>query len=275
MLFILAALPALAGNAVLMTSLELRPTNIRYLEKKFRKAFEKSDLKIVIHHQVNPKTLHEIMTSPETEIALWISHAAGEHPTMPGMTSQNIILDFWGNDVKNFFTLIPENLKFLGMVGCQSKLIFDDFKARGNYELTPDLTIMSFDKKVRLYSAFKKTLKEAIKHINRPLPRIIKPQDTIEIEVTKDSSLTSSWVEIGDQVVAFLPAGETHGGSKIAKNLWDKIQKKNAHHLKILPEENDHEKIEITVDGLIRWKIFATKDGQPIGSKNKHLYIYK
>lgn len=269
------AFPAFAGHAVLMTSLELRPTNIRYLEKKFRKAFEKSDLKVVIHHQVKPETLYEVMTSEETEIALWVSHAAGKNAAFPGMSAQNVILDLWGNDVKNFFTLIPQNLKFLGMIGCESKLIFDDFKSRGNYEFTPDLAIMSFDKKVRLYSAFKETLKEAVKHIYRPAPRVLKSNDSVEIQISRDSNNSTSWIEIGEQIVGFLPKGESSSNREIPLSLWNQIKKKNAFHLRALPENNELDLIEISIDGKTRWTLFANKDGRPIGNKNKHLYLYK
>ena len=274
---------ALAGEVVLLTSLKLSSGNVKHLEKKFHKVFKNSGHELVIHHKTDPKTLHQIMTSENTEAVIWISHAAGESELKPGFKAEEIILDIWGNDVKNFFTLVPQNLKFIGLVGCQAQKIIDGFRARGNYDAHPDLQIMSFEKKVRLYSAFDKTIKAAAAFMAKAPESSVKARPAIDLEIERvayeeSSSLQPGWIEIGDQVLAFFDLNQTQASAAIDQDIFNKIERKNMKFFRAKNSTGLDEslgKLSITAHQNIgSWNFFA-KDGRPIGGKDQQLYVYK
>ena len=280
---ILFSVSSFAGEVVLLTSLKLGKLNTRHLEKKFNKTFRDSGHTLVIHHKTDPKTLHEILTSDKTEAVIWVSHAAGEHELQPGFKAENIILDFYGNDVKNFFTLVPQNMKFLGLVGCQAKVIFDGFRERGNFDAHPNLEIMSFDKKVRLYSAFDKTIKAAAAYLKAPRTDAATISDKIDFQIERthyeeSPSLQSGWVEIGDQILAFFDVNETSSVSAIDLNVFNKIVRKNIRFMRAKNASSVDEslgKLEIgTSQNAGSWNLFA-KDGKPIGGRDQQLYVFR
>jgi len=274
---------AIAGDIVLLTSLKLSGRNYRHLEKKFNKAFRNSGHELVIHHKADPKILYQVMTSENTEAVIWVSHAAGESELKPGFKAEDIILDNWGNDVKNFFTLVPQNLKFIGLVGCQAQKIVDGFRARGNYVAHPDLQIMSFEKKVRLYKAFDSTVKAAaaIMATAKAPATIASPKIDFNIERTsyEDSpTLQAGWMEIGDQVLGFFDLDETSKLASIDAGVFNKIERKNIKFFRSKSATSVDEsmgKLTISpVQKLGTWNLFA-KDGRPIGGRDQQLYVYK
>jgi hypothetical protein len=284
-LILLGSFSAFAGEVVLMTSLKLSNRNVRHLEKKFTKAFRDSGHSLVIHHKADPKILYGVMTSENTEAVIWVSHAAGEQELKPGFKAEDIILDIWGNDVKNFFTLIPSNLKFIGLVGCQAQKIINGFTERGNYVNHPNLEIMSFEKKVRLYSAFDKTLKAAKIFLAKNLETKTVEANKLEFKIERSSfetspSLQSAWLEVGDQVLAFFDVDQTLpiNPPVVAENVFNKIERKNMKLFRAHSEKSVDESLGVlTIDpiqNLGSWKLFA-KDGRPIGGKDQQLYVFK
>ncbi len=273
---------AIGGEIVLMTSLKLTKGNIRHLERKFKKTFVGRD--IIIHHKTDPKTLYQVMTSEETEAVFWVSHAAGEQEVKPGFKAEDIILDFYGNDVKNFFTLVPKNLKFVGMIGCQAKQIFDGFRARGNYDAHPNLEILSYDKKVRLYPAFDKTIKAGAAYLAKSHEEKDSVQEhslLFNIERTtyeESASLQSGWVEIGDQVLAFFDTNQVSAAGEIDSNVFNKIERKNIKFFRsksATSVDDSLGKLSINpVENIGAWNLFA-KESRPIGGRDQQLYVFK
>jgi hypothetical protein len=285
LLLVLASFSAVAGDVVLMTSLKLNRLNVWHLEKKFKKAFKNSGHELIIHHKTDPKFLYSVMTSEKTEAVIWVSHAAGEHELKPGFKADDIILDIWGNDVKKFFTLVPQNLKFLGLVGCQAQQIIDGFTERGNYVNHPHLQIKSFEKKVRLYSAFDKTLKAAVQSLeNKPMWNDAAPVENIQFQIERSAyeeskTLQSAWLELGDQVLAFFEVDQlTHSEVSIPENVFDKIPRKNMKLFRAKSETSTDDSLGMLtitpVQSIGAWTVFA-KDGRPIGGKDQQLYVYK
>lgn len=283
-LFAIFSYQAFAGDAVLLTSLKLKASHIRSLENTFNKALKDSGLKLVIHHNVDPKTLYQVMTSEETEAVVWVSHAAKEKEQVPGRTAEAIIMDVHGNDVKNFFTTIPKNLRFLGIVGCQSQSIIDGFRARGNYDQSPDLEIMSFAKKVAMQSGFKKTLQQAKLSLakEKPTSEVIQ-EDNVSISITKENfetspSLQSTWIEFGDRVLGIFDENEIAiADASIPRTIWNKLENKNIKHNRVLHQDAREEslgKLILQTNEPVSWKLFELR-GKPLGGKHQHLYQYK
>lgn len=277
-------LPCLAGEIVLLTSLKLNKLSTWQLEKKFKKVFKDSHHDIRIHHKAGPRELHQALTSSETVALIWVSHAASEQDLGHGYKAGEVILDYWGNDVKNFFTLVPENLKFLGLVGCEANQIIEGFRDRGHYEAFPHLEIKSFDYKVRLSRGFKETLKSAVLALQKGEAI----SDTSEIPVTfylqrttlsAQDGLHSGWVEIGDRVLTFFEDQETHErSSSISTKIWENIKNKNIRFFKVRGGEQSEDglgHLQVNIDqreGV--WNLFARR-GKPIGGKEQQLYLFR
>lgn len=281
---ILASLPVFAGNAVLLTSLELKPKHVTYLEKKFHDYLKKTDLNLVIHHNTDPQKLYEVLNSEETEALIWVSHAAKEKQTAPGMSAQATILDVYGNDVKNFFTTIPKNLRFLGIVGCQAEDIIKGFRERGNYDQHPQLEIMSFRKRVSMQGGIKKVLKR-LRALDKSSPILPAPEtELVEIHLAReafspDKDMDKSWVEMGDKVLAlFADKGVQEQIISLPRGTWEQIENKNIKHNRLLSGPSNSEEFGrlhlSTTEPDAWWSLFEL-NGRPLGGKNRHLYQYR
>lgn len=253
-----------------------------YIASKFKKTLSHSGLNIVIHHKVSPELLHRTITDSETEILIWISHAGAENHGGNGLGTKGMILDYYGNDVKNFFTSPTKNLKFLGIVGCSARSIIDGFKARGNFLNRPDLEIKSYEEKVQLYTGFHETLKESLKHIGKEISENDIDENKVAIDVRfdrkEDKFIAPSWLELGDKVLAVLDNNsENYLTLSIPLSVWNQIKSKNIRFNRAKSSEDENgilPELEFQSD-LGSWKVFATKEGAIIGANNKHLYIYK
>lgn len=283
-LFALVSLSALAGNAVLLTSLELKSKHERYLEEKFQKYLRNSGLNLVIHHQVDPVKLSEVIQDPETEAIIWVSHAAKEKEQVPGRSAPAVIMDIHGNDVKNFFSTIPQNVRFLGIVGCQAEEIFNGFKARGNYSQNPNLEIMSFRKKVSLQGGIKKVSKRLAQVLKVPAAMTaIEEQEMVEFYVARadfDTPTTqSSWVEFGDKVLAVFRGDEMRSvRGEIPRAMYEQMENKNIKHNRLHhPDQKDESFGRLVITAMepgTWWSLFELR-GRPLGGKNQHLYQFK
>lgn len=269
---------AFAGNAVLLTSLELPQKKLAKIEKQFLKAFNKSDLTPVIHHKAGPRLLFESMKSEDNEVVIWVSHAAGEKALTTGMNAENIILDIFGNDVKKFFTSPSKSMRFLGIVGCEAQSIIDGFKARGQYQDVPELEIMSFNKKVDLFHGLNKALDRSMEVLQRSSEETEHPEkEVIQIEVSRTASQASGWIELGDKVVGYFDpqAEKTSTTLPFDYQFWNSLENKNIKFIRDLQGSSaDLGKLNLAADGS-SWKLFASTDGKALGGKNQQLYIFK
>lgn len=272
----LIAFSASAGNAVLLTSLHLKNSQLKRVEKNFKRTYKEKGLNLVIHHRTKPETLYRVLTDSETEVVIWVSHAGGVHAGEGGMEAKGVILDYFGNNVKNFFTLVPSNLKFLGIVGCSAQSIIEGFKERGNYENYPNLEIKSFDKNVKLFSGLKETLRESLKHLDNEVQDLSDKDNVVNIHVKRFGDYPKSWLEMGDQVVAFMDQGNSKFSTQVSSDHWEKSRNKN---IKLVRDESEKESLldflNIETDDYRRWKRFSLPSGEPIGNKNQHLYLLK
>ena len=285
LLLLTTSVLANAGEVVLLTSLELCKAKTEKIERKFRKAFSKSELKIVVHHRTDPKTLYAVLTSPETEGVIWVSHAAAEKSVKPGMSAAETIRDVYANDVKNFFTLVPPNLRFLAIVGCESKKIIDGFRSRGHFSDRADLEILSFEKKVVLERAFHKSIEFATVSLDRPrFEREEVSFSTIDISLTRSTSgnlegFASGWVEMGDQVLGYFVEGSPEMiQASVSEAFFQGLERKN---MKFIRDQsamkNDRNLGLLQIESQSKvgsWRIFA-KGERAIGNRNEQLYIYR
>ncbi len=159
---------ALEREIVILTSIE-NPKNKPFwrsksyeitqdIEKQYEKYFNDSGYKLVFVHGVNQETLSKYLTSDKTLALFWISHAADSKKEI-GLQSSSIIKDIYGNNVKNIFQKINPNIKFISVVGCETKKLFRKFKEKGYYH--SGLILQSFDKKIGLNEGIYKSVKKS------------------------------------------------------------------------------------------------------------------
>lgn len=276
-LFSLCAFPAFAGNAVLLTSLELTKLNKLYLDSKFKQAFHGSGLNIVIQHDTSPKRLMEVLQDTETELLIWVSHAGEERSQSNGLSSKGVIIDHHGNDVKKFFSQPMKRLKFLGLVGCSAKTIIDGFRARGVYDQFTDLEIKSYDKPVRLYAAFEETLAASLEHLHKQTSNFQTIEEGhVTFNVSIEGSPRNSWLELGDYVLGFIDSSSKSVLTlDMPRSRWEQIQNKNINYVRDQSDKTPSELPKLHLQSEEgSWNLFTTKTGMAIGGKS-NLYIFK
>jgi hypothetical protein len=153
------------------------------LEKIFRKRFENSGYQIEVYHQADAQTLWNVLHSSNTAGVFFVGHAADEGSLGNGLESEGIIADISGNNLINIFTAVHPNIRFLAIVGCDARAIFDSFETRGFYKNNPSLQIFSFDHEVDPYDfpielSWNSGLTQAI---NASLPKLAKNQTYDEL----------------------------------------------------------------------------------------------
>lgn len=121
------------------------------LEALFRKRFENSGFEIEVHHQTDSQTLWNALHAADTAGVFFVGHSApegtynGNNGIVNGISEEAIIADLNGNNLQDIFTDVHPNIRYLAIVGCNAKAIFDSFTAQGFYKNNPGLRIFSFD----------------------------------------------------------------------------------------------------------------------------------
>ncbi len=145
---------------------------------------------------------------------------------------------------------------------------------------------MSFDKKVRLYSAFDKTVKAAAQFLATPkTPTAAPAQTQIDFKLERTSfeespSLQAGWVEIGDQILGFFDVNASQPiiDSSIDESVLNKIDRKNIKFFRAKSANSVDESMGVLAitpsQNIGSWKLFA-KDGRPIGGHDQQLYVHK
>lgn len=158
------------------------------------------------------------------------------------------------------------------------------FCERGNYDAHPNLEIMSFEKKVRLYSAFDITIKAAAEDLAKNKAFVSDGNTTpIHFDIKRGAfeespSLQPGWVEMGDQVLGFFDwdASSPIREASINEVVLNKIERKNIKFFRAKSGESLNESMgSLTINSVVgSWKLFA-KDGRPIGGTDQQLYVFK
>jgi hypothetical protein len=155
------------------------------LETIFRHAFGKSGYTVEVKHGATAADLAQELQSPDNVGIFWVSHAASDHSSSPvGLDS--LIVDEQGIDVSGVFQLIHPNLRYLAIVGCEAKSIFDQYTQAGVYAQNPNLHIQAFDKVVDAEPGM-------IESLNASLPSLADPyqSDTYQqVHYGKNGELT-------------------------------------------------------------------------------------
>jgi len=276
---LLLSLTAQAGNIVLLTSLEVSTTKLRELEQLFRQAYADSNHQLVIHHRVGPALLYETLQSSHTERLFWVSHSAKARSLGAGLGTEETIRDVYGNDVKKFFTTTTPRLRFLAIVGCQSKSIIDGFAQRQNYIDRPNLNVFAFSNKTLLKRGLTRALRAAAKVEEVMISDDVAPVAGWSLQVTASQPMNElSWLEIGDRVLGVLKPGMQQLQTHISVSQWQNLSSANIQFFR--SEETERmtpmPELNIVVPGhRPLWQLFKDRQGVAVGGGDKQLYLYR
>ena len=264
------------GNIVMLTSLNLDEGKKERLERDFRKANVDTQANLIIHHEVGPALLFKVLSDPQTQKVFWISHSAEERPLVSGFVAEEVIKDIHGNDVKKFFTTTTRNLKFLAIVGCQSRAIIDGFIARNNYLDRPGLEFFSFRKKTELFKGLKLALAASLELRPRPIFEVPEQKiSVLKLRSTPPSEGDSGWVELGDRVLGLLDQRVT--SVELSETTWSAMSNPNIQVIMSRPlQQIDIPHLTIEINGHKGlWQLFKGPSGEAIGRRGKNLYLYR
>jgi len=159
-------------KVVILTSVK-NPTTIPFwrakdyqiekdIEMQFKNYFSGSGYKIIFIHKATAANLEYSLLSPNTLALFWVSHAAKSQTIL-----NSIILDIAGNNVKEVFKNVHPSLRFLSLVGCQSRHILDKYLSQGQYTHAKKLVTHGFKKTVSLNKAIRKSVVAASKVLDK------------------------------------------------------------------------------------------------------------
>lgn len=277
--FLALSFNSYAGNIVVMTSLDVSEKDLMKIEGYAEKYYQDRQEDLVIIHRATPKELYDRLTDSDTEIFLWVSHSAQTRELNSGLRRGSTILDLYGNNVANFFSRVNDNLKFLAIVGCESKSILDEFKNKGYYRNNNLLKTFSFHKKTKVFRGLKKAIKASLsaKFLETEssqrftLSARKRSRSTIRIGVDNTKNNLESWILIGDFVFPLAP--ESIQSIEINKEVFVKLKSKNIKLIRdIRYREAGMNQIRLWTQNFY-WEPFFDFNQKPIG-ENWHLYIY-
>jgi hypothetical protein len=136
------------------------------IENLYRNSFENSGYKLVVKHAADQLTLQKHLLSDKTLALFWVSHSIGEQ-SVEGLSLSSSIQDYYGNDVRDLFQNVNPNVRFIGLVGCESNDIIKRFREQGHYKENQRLEYFGFDKKVHYKKGIQQSIKQSAKLLDQ------------------------------------------------------------------------------------------------------------
>lgn len=319
LLFLLSFLAhSSVSKVVLLTSLmetaKITVEKNQKLQKKlegyFNHSYKNSGFELIIKHEVTPMTLRKYLKDPSVKGLFWVSHARGVEDLNTGVQNSGKIIDAFGNNVSDLFRNIHPNMKWLALIGCQTKSILESIKKDGFLDKNTSLSIHSFKKKVSAKRGMKKALFESAfilgqrlqrshRSKNKKNPVIKASPENLDFEfpvfidrdllyVNLNGSFTNEIfekpvvlrVDFGNELVGFYTVTNRDFSYKIGLNLANFSGRKNR-NLKVslvAKKKNDlsHLPEQISIEngeGGHAWKLFEDRNGRPVGV-NTYLLLY-
>jgi len=252
----------------------------REIEISFRKNYRESPFDIEVVHLTGPDKLWRTLNDKQVVGLFWISHAKKETFLGEGLSDPSSILDAYGNNVKDLFKKVTPSLKFLAIIGCEAKALFDDYREEGYY--TENLTIFSFEKKVNAISGYKKALARSVEIF-------LSPSDETNFAFNSEEDFQKIYfhfeglsslkqkivkIELGNEILALEKISFDWLVLQIDQVKFDLKKNKNIKITIMSNEENIKlPKLEISLGRNHFWKLFE-KNGEALG-EDKNLYLYR
>lgn len=275
-----------AKNIVLLSSL---PQKDESATIEIKKQFFKK-LSDIAHHgnnliYINKATTHHLyqyLNDPETMALFWISH--GGHAKIKnnnsGIGATSILIDFDKVNVAKIFQKVHPNIKYLGILGCNSwQIVKDHFDKRDDlgYYIPSRSIVATWSFRVALKKFKRHYWKKKYSYLDHPIL-----MDGYPITITRNvsSAAKALMVFAGKKLIGIF---EPTNNSQIQTKTFyipDQPNIKNYDFKIILKSgqlglnKDDFGTIEVSQDNHHFWKLFAKSDGTPFGI-NERIFVFK
>ena len=119
-------------------------TRVDELIRIFKSRMSPLELETRVVTNASARDLRRVLKSPLTTAVFWVGHATSGDANS-ALSLNNIVVDYYGVNVADLFKDIHSNVRWIGLVGCNTKGIVQENKKLGFYRFNPLLHIDSFD----------------------------------------------------------------------------------------------------------------------------------
>lgn len=284
-------------NIVLLTSVEHKRFDIpKRLERRFYKGVNKikkldTEVTTKVIHGADQEDLYNALTDQKIDAVFWVSHASfiSSNSSSSSMSPQSMILDINSDNVAPIFQVIHPNMKFIGIIGCNTQSILDEYLDEDQEDSISKDSNLRYISKRRSIAQFAlsralRKFKKAIKYNLLPTEKNKESTSGFDIEVKRTmqshiphNEIRSIRVLSQGRVVGLIPK-ILPGESEIIK-LKIPYNKDHNYKLELSTGQNiytDSEKIHFgdleVFNEKNSWEVFAKRDGTPFGI-NTIVYI--
>lgn len=276
-----------AKNIVLLSSLTDKDfkatTEIKRQFYKKLYGIQKHGNQLIYVDKATTDHLYKYLNDSETVALFWVSHGGHirrSRKNTSGIGATSVLVDFQKVNVAKVFQKVHPNIKYLGILGCNSRQIVSS-----HLEKRKDLGIYMPSYSVVATWSFRVALRKFKRHYWNNQYNYLQDNVlidgypiTIKREVSKDSK--ALMVFAGKKLIGVmdeLNAGEIQSNTfyipyyEGIKRYDFKIIIKSGLLTKNL---DDFGEIEVSYENQKLWKLFAKRDGTPFGV-NERIYIFK
>lgn len=179
------------------------------LERIVLRRFDPDEYDVRVLHRATGDQISRILQSPNNVAVFYVAHA--------GTAGGGRITDRDLNDVTPAFRRVHPNLRYLGIVGCESAKIIPYLRSKGYFADRPHLEVAGFEKKVDAAAGLKKVANAAASLLRRKHNRdgydpVCESRPGWRVRIRRKVGQSSGhshadalFVEAGDQLVAVFP----------------------------------------------------------------------
>ncbi len=261
----------------------------KMIKQLYKRGVSESDYKIT--QNADQFTLFQALNDPETQALIWISHGATTRLSRKmklnlsgtrGMSAQPELVDFRGDNVAPVFKKYSQNIRYVSVIGCNSKEILDYVES--DLATNDEIDKFILNKKIIAQFAIRKAAKQIAKfELNRTTTAQPIEMDESAIRITRSipanahsENIRPLRVMIGSELIEVLPAlapGQTKSWFIPISNTQIKQVKLESGQNIMTPNENiQFGDLKIILPDLTEMKLFAKTDGTPFGL-NFRLFI--
>lgn len=277
-----------AKNIVLLTSLPTKDKSIeRDIYSRFLRHtsdFYRQGFKIYIIHRADAQKLYSVLNNPNTHAVFWLSHGGANGQSAGGMQASAVLLDYNGDNVAKVFQKIHPNIKFVGIMGCNSSIIM-----QGLLPKRDDLHFYLPNGKISASRALKVSTRTFryffYRNDNRTIDSPVVSSGYKVLVTRKTGNLSSQYkpiqVFLGNRLLTVIPKmpANSRRTFEVFIPYQDQYSKSDLKFLfatgqSAFDTTDYFGELDITFDNERPWKLFAKPDGTAFGV-NVRIFHYK
>jgi hypothetical protein len=274
------------------------------LEGIFRGHFDSGQYSLRVIHRATQLNIWEAIHSPRTLGLIWISHAGAATPSSGGLQAGNPVIDADHFDVANVFQDFHPNLRFLGLVACDSGYVLtQQFLRHSVRRRSPNLYIYGFRHPVdateglRTVQSWSNQVLELITHTHLRPPLTTEVRPSLELRLTRrfdylpqGSSRILPAVRIENlagTVLGVFPPSQNRSSQTLILRIRGNLRGfTDSSQLNLVMNAGDNPRMsseqmslgrfEVTAPSVpsLRWSAYSNAEGNPIGF-TQNLYEFQ